>query len=146
MQTIKSLKSKLSLFDAIYHAAAVLKKHETELADRNRDQLMHGKTNKDENIDPIYQSKWYAENKQFINSLPENWVPDLKSTGAFHESIYVRVKGYGLVFGATDSKTRELEVKYSKDIFGINKENRIIIIDSWLLADMVNVLKNFIKK
>ena len=137
MTTIKQLKEKLNRIDPLKLAEAVLKRHEADLADLNREQLLDGNLNTGDGIIPTYAWEWFANEKHSMNSRPGYGTPDLYLTGAFHRSITAKVSGDTIIFDASDDKKADLEGQYSNDIFGLTPQSKEDLIREWLLREMI---------
>ena len=86
----------------------------------NRAQLWSGIDSTGDKTGPPYE----PQTIQIKSSLgqPTDRVT-LYDTGAFHKSIYVDVVDDGLIIGATDKKAKELEDKYTIDIYGLTENS-----------------------
>jgi hypothetical protein len=89
--------------------------------DLNTNQLLEGKDSEGGFITPPYRSKLYAELKLSLN--PKG-VVDLRLTGDFENSFFIRTKGWPMSIWANDSKTKELVKKYGETIFGLTKQSK----------------------
>lgn len=94
-----------------------IKDTKEEMLDLNRDQLLAGKTAENKRVGK-YRSASYAKYKKTLNP---NGVVDLKLTGRFHGSFFIKADKFPLIFGARDSKTNDLVEKYGETIFGLTK-------------------------
>jgi cell pole-organizing protein PopZ len=94
----------------------VVKENERQVTDLNREQLLNSE---DSNQEPLgtYASIAYA------NLKGKNEV-DLKLTGDFHESIFIKAEKYPIVFGATDKKSAELFAKYGEEVLGLTRPSK----------------------
>lgn len=112
-------------------AEKIVKNHEKELksiilthvdvlVDLNTSQLMKGIRSDGTSLGN-YKSKDYANFKRTLNP---NGVVDLKLTGAFHESFYVRKSEFPIVIDAKDKKRNELVNKYGEKLFGLTQINK----------------------
>lgn len=97
---------------------AVVIKNQGYLVNLNKEQLLNGINAKGGSLGR-YQSKSYAKYKKKLN--PKG-VVDLKLTGAFHSSIFVKNSKWPLVIDAHDVKTPRLLAKY-KNALGVTPEN-----------------------
>jgi len=96
-------------------AIQALEMNTEQMENLNREQLLMGLNSGDEQLNPTYASMSYASMKQQMNSTPGLGNPDLKLTGAFHNSIKYQVMGNSVVSSADDPNG--LESKYT-DSFG----------------------------
>lgn len=87
--------------------------------DLNTSQLMAGEDSTGKMLDP-YRSPSYASLKLFLNP---RGVTDLRLTGAFQESFFIKDSKFPISFSATDEKTSELINRYGDQIFGLNEES-----------------------
>lgn len=101
----------------------VVENTEEGIADRQREQLLHGETSTGAPIG-TYRSPGYAQAKHTMNPLPGLGYVDLRKTGAFYRGIYAAVVGDELIIDSSDGKTPDLIAKYGEDIFGLNGEFR----------------------
>jgi hypothetical protein len=98
----------------------IIKENVDVLIDLNTSQLMKG-IRSDGNSVGKYANKDYANFKRTLNP---NGVVDLKLTGAFHESFFVRKNEFPIVIDAKDKKRNELVNKYGEQIFGLTQINK----------------------
>jgi hypothetical protein len=98
----------------------VIREHVDVLIDLNTAQLMQG-IRSDGNSVGKYANKDYANFKRTLNP---RGVVDLKLTGAFHESFYVRKTDFPIVIDAKDKKRNDLVNKYGEQIFGLTAINK----------------------
>jgi len=94
------------------------------IEDMNSQQLLKGTYTSGRDITPTYRNPIYAAAKQFMNARPKPGVPDIKLTGAYHESITATVTGGGISMEATDEKAQDLEDKYGNELIGLSEESR----------------------
>ena len=113
------------------------------MADLQRDQLLKGLTSKDEKIVPKYAWAWYAKMKSQMNPLAGTGTPDLKLTGSFHNSIKYKVQNKVIQIIADDPNG--LEGRY-RDIFGLGKNARVQLIDSYLQKTVSENVKRELNK
>lgn len=88
------------------------------LVELNKSQLLNGVNAKGGSLGR-YKSKSYVKYKKKLN--PKG-VVDLKLTGKFHSSIFVKNSKWPLVIDAHDVKTPKLLAKY-KNALGVTPEN-----------------------
>lgn len=108
--------------------------------DKNRAQMMAGKTKEGEPIGPKYRSMKYARVKQGMNSAPGFRVPDLRLTGEFHRLLDVDVGKNEFDIISLDDKGPALENKYP-GIFGLGGAFK----KAYLSEDLWPVLKGKIE-
>lgn len=139
---------KMSFFDILNN---VLKRHLTEIAKLNKDQLWDGKTYRGENITPKYvddpyfktkkQALGYAKWKSVITKNPNrNFnAPNLNIKGVFYGNIYAAIAGEYIEIGAMGFG-ENFQTKW-KDIFGLT-EDHLDLIRAKILPELVVELKN----
>lgn len=110
-----------------------IQRHEAEVVDINTRQLLEGNDSEGNALDPPYRSAKYAD---FKLSLNPRGVVDLKLTGDFHNSFFVKVDKFPIILDATDPKAPELEAKYGKQIYGIQNKNVPEISQGFLLEEV----------
>lgn len=130
MATALDLLKKLEAFDLEETIEKCFELTEDDIADTQREQMLHGENSQGEDIG-YYRNSAYAELKERLNPLAGGTV-DLKITGDFHKGIYATVIGEELVISSFDEKTDDLEQKYGDEIFGINDNYRTDYIDQEL--------------
>jgi len=96
----------------------IVREHEAQVIDLNLLQLDSGTDNAGKPLDPPYRSAKYADFKLTLN--PKG-VVDLKLTGDFWDGFFLSADQYPITFGSADIKAPELEAKYGKEIFGLDK-------------------------
>lgn len=124
--TITDLLEKAEVFDAYQGIYESIEATDAEAVLLNIDQLLHGKTSKDEDVVPEYYFYDYALYKNTTNPLAGMWTPDLKDTGAFHDGFFLnRAALQSGIFelDSYDGKTEMLTGKYSEEIFGLGSES-----------------------
>lgn len=110
-------------FDMADIVVEVAVSHDAELADLNLDQLNKGYLSTGQRTKQ-YESDDYSNLKKSIGSRSAPYA-DLKLEGDFHAGWNVKgVGGKWIEFDSDDSKTPDLEEKYSPDIFGLTDENK----------------------
>jgi len=103
-------------------------KHQTNMADLNRDQMTRGYNRFEERIG-IYRSDQYENEKRKKNPIAGGWV-DLKDTGEFQSKIVLRLLNKDeYEFFSKDRKNSILVEKYGNDIFGLSKKSREELIE-----------------
>lgn len=102
-------------------ALGIIRKNSSYILDLETAQLMAGKTSEDKPVTPAYRNPKYAAFKKSLNPAG---VVDLKLTGEFHRSFFIKAEKFPLMFGATDEKTNELVGKYGESIFGLDKKSK----------------------
>lgn len=134
--------NKLTERELEYMLLRVIKQNEELFIDANTGQLMAGKDNNDNPIEPPYASALYAAFKLTLNPAG---VVDLKLTGDFHESFVLRTNQFPLLIGATDPKTEDLRNKYGDDIFGITEQGLAEINQGYLKEQIQNQYRNLLR-
>ena len=98
-----------------------------EIEEKNREQLMEGRSAFGTQIIPSYKSLYYARKKYAMNSRPGFGVPDLRLSGKFHAGIKARLQGLKLdIDSKTTAYAKYLKKRYS-GIFGLTPANFAII-------------------
>lgn len=91
----------------------LLQSKNEEIVDLQKDQLLRGKTNKEENVAPRYSNPRYAARKQSMNGRPPAGVPDLKLTGRYHRGFRAVINSDTIDLQNRDSKDARLSAKYA---------------------------------
>jgi hypothetical protein len=89
-----------------------------------RAQMKRGERGDGQKISPRYSSITYAIDKQRKNPSPGFGIPDLYDTGAFQAGIYIKFGNYNFTIGSNDSKSPDLEAKYTTQIFATNQNTK----------------------
>lgn len=94
--------------------------------DLNKNQLQQGKTSDGDSGVNLrgYKSFEYATYKNSINSQPDFGIPDLKLSGDFYRGFKLEADIRTFTIYSDDSKSTELENKYTIMIFGLNGKNK----------------------
>lgn len=92
----------------------------------NKEQLLDGKTSEGDQGANLkgYKQFDYAVRKNQMNSRPEFGIADLRVTGAFYNGIDLKVDATTYSLFSTDSKTLDLETRYTIYIFGLQGRNK----------------------
>jgi hypothetical protein len=98
----------------------IIRINEDEALDRNISQLLEGKDSKGDELFPPYSART-VEYKKTRNQTYDRVT--LRDEGFFHQSFFMEVEKFPVVFSARDSKTDDLMKKYGGDIFGLDKKN-----------------------
>lgn len=137
----------------------ILKKHETEFLDANREQLISGETNTGEMIRPKYtedpyfksrgQALGYARWKHKLEEagqIPKPktgtkhfTAPNFFITGVVHSNLKMWVTKEGLTFDA-EGFGSGFDNKY-KNIYGVAEKNRIKIINGDMVGELTKSVK-----
>lgn len=146
MGTVLSLLKKFEELDTGIIAVQSIEETADEMADKNKDQLLHGFNSSGELIGDTkpYQSADYAFEKYNKNPLPGLGNPDLKDEGSFYAGIRIEVSGAVIKTESTDSKNEELEAKY-KGALGLNKESKVEYIKESLRPVFFKKIKEKVK-
>jgi hypothetical protein len=99
---------------------AIVEGRRETVIDLNTNQLLAGKDSLGGFITPPYRSKLYAAFK--LGENPKG-VVDLRLTGDFHNSFFIKSTQWPLTIFAKDPKTKELTEKYGDTIFGLDKQS-----------------------
>lgn len=119
----------IALLDAKSLIVEVAGSRTEELADHNVMNLEQGKNSSGEFITPHYSDPKYYELKKAIGMIPSNGSPDLKLTGDFHEGIFAKTQNNDIFFNSSDSKAGMLQDVYGDEIYGVQENQLIDIID-----------------
>lgn len=114
------------------------------MVDLNVDQMMQGLNAEGQEIGE-YRSPSYAEFKQYMNSRPAPFVPDLRLTGSFHSRMFAKRSGDEITFSSTDWKTDALVDKYGA-IFGLTEENREGVTNNYIFPIITDWLSQQIRQ
>lgn len=137
MATIFEMLSKWQQVNVETEIPAIIQRNKEVAAELNRKQLKSGKTSKGDPVQPSYNSTIYALDKNRSNSLPGLGTPDLYLTGAFHRGFYAQVKaGKSIIFGSTDMKSSDLEANYTKEIFGLTRDNKQLFLSDTIMPEL----------
>jgi hypothetical protein len=109
----------------------IVRGYEATLVDMNTSQLMDGKLSTGESVGE-YRSAEYAAMKKQLN--PKG-VVDLKLSGAFHNSIFIKATAYPVLFDASDSKAGKLLDAYGINVLGLMEENKNIFARDYFKAE-----------
>ena len=124
--------------DNIYEVLRLaIDRHKNLFEDANTSQLNKGLLNDNNPITPEYRT--LTKSIKRLKGQPIDRVT-LKDTGAFHKSITVELYADGLDFDATDSKTLDLEKKYTINILGINDEDLKEILETTIIEEMQEII------
>jgi len=127
-------------------AIKVVVNHKQDIINLNQEQLLGTGTDKFGKQLKRYRSKSYAIRKNKRNPLPGLGVPDLYDTGASFEGMKIDIvdeNKYSIT--STDSKTKDLEKKYGKDILGLSVESKTEMIKEFFQNDLVKNIKQSLK-
>lgn len=141
-----------------------LKKRENEFIEANREQLLEGKTNKDEMIHPKYTEDPYFKSRgqalgyaRWKHKLEESGqipkpksgtkyftAPNMYIKGNLHSNIRMVVSKEGLIFDAAGFG-QGFDSKW-KDIYGVTDKNLNIIIDDDIKNEFIESSINHLAK
>ena len=109
----------------------VVSETEKVLLEMNKKQLFEKSEDSEKRPLSPYSSLTYASEKNKMNSLPGFGSPDLFYTGAFYSRFFLDVdkEGFGIYSG--DDKTSDLVDRYGISIFGVNKDNLAIYVQTF---------------
>ena len=110
-------------------AVQAIEENESDIVERNQEQLSRGTDNSGKKIKPKYKSKAYSKRKNKLNSAAGFGTPDLKVTGDLYSEIGITIEGQGM---DTDVITTSFNEKmkypsiqqYLPNVFGLNKKNQ----------------------
>lgn len=97
----------------------IMEEQEQEILDLNRDQLLKGRNIKNQKIKPKYKSDQYAKKKAKKNPKPGLGTPDLKLSGDFQDSFFLKKKGKNYLFDAKVPYKQYIIPKYN-DVLGLS--------------------------
>ena len=89
-----------------------------------------------------YQSKEYAEYKNFLNASPGLGTPDFFNEGNFQNDFFIKLNPKSLIFGSDDVKSEKLETRDGKEIFGLTDENKSVYAIEFVLPELQNYITN----
>lgn len=141
MGKLATIAKNLRAFQVEERLLAIVRRNQSQLIDLNLLQLDSGLDSQGKLLDPPYQSVNYAEMKLHLN--PKG-VVDLKLTGAFWQGFFMKADKFPVTFGSDDIKSSELEAKYGRDIFGLDKAN-LDISKEIILPDLQEQFKKAIR-
>lgn len=119
---------------------SVLEKHDGEIVEQQRIQLLEGKTSEGKDIHPFYtedikprgwfhtreSAQRYADWKQTISypySVKRNpSAPNLYVTGVFHDDLNVSFGADSVAIVPDTAYASNIMAKYGRGMFGLNKE------------------------
>jgi len=141
MSTILQMLEKLQRVKLNEEIPVIIQRNSNEAVKLNRKQLYDkGRDVNGQKLAP-YQSQTYALEKNRVNPSPGLFTPDLYLTGAFQRGFYAQVKGgTTIVFGSTDMKTSDLEIKYTNKIFGLTMDSK----ERFALETVMPEIRNYI--
>lgn len=134
MATIPEMLARWKSINLQSEVPKIIQNTSDEMVRLNRKQLYtKGIKSDGERLAP-YRSILYAQEKNMMNPSPGLFNPDLFLTGKFQRGFYAQVKsGNSVIFGSTDSKSASLEAKYTKEIFGLTKDNKRVYLDTSIM-------------
>lgn len=108
------------------------KDSEEAMKDAMEDQLAHGLRADGKEITPPYTefTIMLKEQKTGLSAVTD--VVTLFDTGAHYSKLFARVKDTIIEFGSEDEKSKELQKKYTKEIYGLNEESREAVIEDYM--------------
>lgn len=107
---------KLESINVDLSAKVAMENTASDATKAQRGQLFQGLTKDETPIIPPYSPGTVARKKK--KKQPFNRVT-LKDTGDFYRGILIDVRGEDVVFESADSKSGDLQKRYSKKIFGL---------------------------
>lgn len=124
MATIKAFNSRLQKVNFKSAAQEACRVSGFDIVQSIRSQMLRGERGDNQKIQPKYSSPIYAIDKQRRNPQAGFGNPDLYDTGAFQGGIYIKFGNYNFTIGSNDSKSPDLEAKYTTQIFALNTTSR----------------------
>lgn len=121
MATIETLMNNLSAVDFNEVIEGSVAGTARELAQAQRDQMLHGK-NAEGDLIGKYRNPAYARKKYEMNPLAGFGNVDLRLKNEFQQDIIVDARERAAVIDSANEKTEQLIKKYGKNIFGLNKD------------------------
>lgn len=146
MNALQLLKARLVSIPIEVMLRDAAEANKSVIEDLNADQLSRGTYTSGREIVPSYRNPIYAAAKQFLNSRPTPSTPDLKLTGAYHESIKATVSGGGISMEATDEKAQDLEDKYGNELIGLSSESRGELTHGYLKPHVIEQIYEYLSK
>lgn len=128
MSTIRNFNNRIQSVNFKEVVALSMNQTKDEMVKFNQDDLSVSLLSTSTPITPRYKSGAYAKNKFALNPSAGLGSPDLKLTGSFYRGIYVTVDlaSYSFTLNSTDSKSTQLELRYTPKIFGLTYDSKSI--------------------
>jgi len=108
MSVVETQYKNMKKFSIEQLLARVVKAEAETITQINREQMLDGQRG-DGPITPL---------------TANNQNPDLFDTGSFQKAMFTEVKGEKVLTSSKDNKTSDLESRYSKSIFDLNKDSQ----------------------
>ena len=125
-----------------------IRRHSKEIVKRNQEQLLKGEDSegklKTDEFNPYgsYKSKKWIEKRKAKGR--QTAYADLKFSGDFQKSMFVKFDAEGLLLGATDKKKDILIHHWGETILGLNDENFEWLLDV-ITEDLYTGLNNYFR-
>lgn len=121
MSSASVVLQKLESIDVDLSAKVAMENTASDATKAQKEQLFQGLTKDETPIVPPYSPGTVTRKKK--KKQPFNRVT-LKDTGDFYKGILIDVRGEDVVFESADSKSGDLQKRYTKKIFGLGPSAR----------------------
>lgn len=141
---MNAIAQKLALFDLIdidKQAAIIIEQHPSQIIGYNQANLQRGQYKQGDFLAP-YRSKYYAALKLKLNPAG---VTDLRLTGEYYRSLYLKVDRETFSILSDDEKDERLTTLYGADIKGVSTEHKTEFANEVVQPAMVKYLKETLK-
>lgn len=115
---------------------------EFEIEEYQRGQLLKGQLSTGDLITPKYKPFTIKQKEKDPRYKAPSDTPNLLDTGDYYDSIMAKVKNKFIEITATDSKSTDLEKKYSDKILGWNKETKDAFCEDVLFPTLKEKLRS----
>ncbi|HEX7906232.1 MAG TPA: hypothetical protein VF487_20300 [Chitinophagaceae bacterium] len=120
MATIAEVNNRIQALNLRAEVPKIIKETSDAIADQQAEQMINGQRSDNKEINPQY-SPLTIEIKKSKGQVTDRVT--LRDTGSFQNKIAVYVKEDRFDITSTDEKTGQLEKKYGRQIFGLNKQH-----------------------
>jgi hypothetical protein len=125
--------------DIIASLKRVLERHEKDIQELNREQLMSGRRSDNTKLSPYTSAYAKRKNKPVTPKT-------LNDTGAFHEAIFVTFFEKSFNVESDDYKNDFLESNWGPKLFGLSKENIKRLLEEYSVKDeLITEVKTSLK-
>lgn len=149
MEVSKRFKPILKLFTVLSAidklVIETLKELTFEIENYQQGQLLKGQLATGDLITPKYKPFTIKQKERDPRYKAPNDTPNLLDSGDYYDSIMAKVKSKYIDVVATDSKSDDLEAKYSKDILGWNQETKDAFANEVFLPTLEEKIKSIIQ-
>jgi hypothetical protein len=131
----------MKAFNVAEVAAESLGRHTTDMEKQQKEQLLQGLDSSDSSL-MRYKSARYAEMKNDMNPRAGIFNPDLKLTGATHDSIRISIQGDKISVSVNDRYG--LEEKYktgTSNPFLLSPSSRRTLIQKFIKVTSISICK-----